>query len=133
MVNWHPGGSSQEAEYWSWFLVDKSAPTKVKDMLRHYGLRYSGPAGLTEEDDMENWNYATKASKGVIAKRHPYNYQIGLRHFNENDHLPGHVVEGTSEQNQFGMYTFWAELMDAESWDDLFAKREQRKWEEGKR
>ncbi|HVA26486.1 MAG TPA: hypothetical protein VMW62_19115, partial [Chloroflexota bacterium] len=27
----------------------------VKDMLRHYYLRYAGPAGMTEQDDMENW------------------------------------------------------------------------------
>ena len=129
MVVWHPGGSSQEAEYWSWFLVDKNMPDKVKEMLRHYGLRYSGPAGLTEEDDMENWNYASKASKGTVARRNPYNYQIGLGHFNQNDHLPGHIVEGMSEQNQFGMYSFWAELMDAESWDDLFERRERRQKE----
>ena len=129
MVVWHPAGSSQEAEYWSWGLVDKNAPQKVKDMLRHYAMRYSGPGGLTEEDDMENWNYATKASKGTIAKRHPYNYQIGMGRINENDHLPGRVVEGTSEQNQFGLYSFWAELMDADSWDDLFEKRERRERE----
>ncbi len=133
MAVWHPGGSAGEAEYWSWFLVDKDAPKQVKDMLRHYGMRYSGPAGLTEQDDMENWNYASKASRGAIASQLPYNYQIGLGHFNKNDHLPGHVVEGMSEMNQLGMYTFWAELMDADSWDDLFAKRERRHWEEGKK
>jgi len=133
MALWSPAGGPQQAEYWSWGLVDKNAPKKVKDMLRHYAMRYSGPAGLTEQDDMENWNYASKASAGVIAKRHPYNYQIGLGHENENDHLPGKVVEGLSEQNQLGLYTFWAELMDAESWDDLFAKREQRQWEAKKK
>ena len=40
-------------------------------MLRHYYMRYGGPAGLTEEDDMENWVYAHNASKGVIARRYP--------------------------------------------------------------
>ncbi len=126
MVVWTPAGGSQRSEYWSWVLVDKTAPREVKDMVRHYGMRYSGPAGLTEQDDMENWNYATKASAGVIARRRPYNYQIGLGHFNEQDHMPGRIVEGLSEQNQMGMYAFWAELMDAESWDDLFDKRERR-------
>ena len=27
---------------------------------------------------MENWNYASAASKGVIARRYPYNYQMGM-------------------------------------------------------
>jgi len=126
MALWSPAGGPQRSEYWSWGLVDKNAPQKVKDLLRHYAMRYSGPAGLTEQDDMENWNYATKASAGVIARRHPYNYSIGLGHVKEDDHLPGRVIEGTSEQNQFGMYKFWAELMDADSWDDLFERRERR-------
>lgn len=37
----------------------------------------AGPGGLTEQDDMENWNYASAASKGTIARRYPYNYQDG--------------------------------------------------------
>src|SRR5713101_8183805 len=37
-----------------------------KDFLRHYYIRYSGPGGLTEQDDMENWNYASAASKASL-------------------------------------------------------------------
>ena len=51
-----------------------STPTRraeVKDFLRHYYIRYSGPSGLTEQDDMENWNYAHAASRGTIARRIP--------------------------------------------------------------
>ena len=54
--------SATEMEMWRYYLVDADAPAKVKDMLRHYYLRYSGPAGITESDDMENWTYATAAS-----------------------------------------------------------------------
>ncbi len=74
---WHPRGPAQ-TEAWRWYLVDKSAPQEVKDFLRHYYIRYSGPGGLTEQDDMENWNYAHNASRGVIARRFPYNYQMGM-------------------------------------------------------
>ena len=56
----------------------RDAPAEVKDFLRHYYIRYSGPAGLTEQDDMENWNYAHAASRGTIARRYPYNYEMGL-------------------------------------------------------
>jgi hypothetical protein len=32
---------------------------------------------MTEQDDMENWNYAHAASRGTIARRYPYNYDQG--------------------------------------------------------
>ena len=53
---------------------------EVKNFLRDYYIRYSGPAGMTEQDDMENWNYAHAASRGTIARRYPYNYDQGMRH-----------------------------------------------------
>src|SRR6185503_9065111 len=55
---WHPV-STEVTEGWRWLLVDKDAPQEVKDYARHLFLRYSGPAGMVEQDDMENWNYAT--------------------------------------------------------------------------
>ena len=63
---------------WRWYLVDRDAPAEVKDFLRDYYIRYSGPAGMTEQDDMENWNYAHAASRGTIARRYPYNYEQGI-------------------------------------------------------
>ena len=74
---WHPRGPHQ-TEVWRWYLVDRDAPDEVKDFLRHYYIRYSGPAGLTEQDDMENWNYAHSASRGTVARRYPYTYEQGL-------------------------------------------------------
>ena len=74
---WHPHGPT-ETEAWRFFLVDADAPREVKDFLRGYYMRYSGPAGMTEQDDMENWNYATAGSRGVIARRYPFNYQQSL-------------------------------------------------------
>src|SRR5207245_2956553 len=50
---WHPRGPHQ-TEVWRWYFVDADAPAEVKDFLRHYYIRYSGPSGLTEQDDMEN-------------------------------------------------------------------------------
>ena len=67
---WHPRGAYM-TEAWRWFLIDKDTPDEVKEVLRHYYIRYSGPGGMTEQDDMENWNYAHNASKGVIARRPP--------------------------------------------------------------
>jgi phenylpropionate dioxygenase-like ring-hydroxylating dioxygenase large terminal subunit len=115
---WHPRGPLK-TEAWRWFLVDQDTPQEVKDMLRHYYMRYSGPGGLTEQDDMENWNYASAASRGTIARRYPYNYEMGLGFEGSYDGLPGVVSEGVSEQNQRFFYNFWAELMAGRSWDEL--------------
>ena len=128
---WHPRGPAQ-TEAWRWYLVDKHAPQEVKKFLRHYYIRYSGPGGLTEQDDMENWNYAHAASSGVIARRYPYNYQMGLglgvRDFKDGGvELPGLVLDTTGaragEQNQRALYTRWSALMEPESKVDKRASR----------
>ena len=117
---WHPRGPNI-TEVWRWYLVDKDAPPEVKEFLRQYYIRYSGPAGMTEQDDMENWNYAHAASSGTVARRLDYNYEMGLGF--ENTHfedggltLPGTVTEVTeakaSEQNQRNFYRRWSGFMN---------------------
>ena len=116
---WHPVGPML-TEGWRWTLVDADAPQEVKDLLRHHFMRYSGPAGLTEEDDMENWNYAGEASQGTIARRKPYNYSMGVGFEQPLEGVPGAVyTEATTEQNQRGFYNRWAQLMDTADWRDL--------------
>jgi phenylpropionate dioxygenase-like ring-hydroxylating dioxygenase large terminal subunit len=113
--------SPTETEVWRWYLVDKSAPEKVRDWLRRYYMRYAGPAGMTEQDDMENWDYATESSRGVIARRYPFNYQQGLGEETPSD-LAGsvhshHAIAG--EVNARAFYRRWAEFVDNLSWPEL--------------
>jgi phenylpropionate dioxygenase-like ring-hydroxylating dioxygenase large terminal subunit len=124
---WHPRGA-HETEVWRWYLVDKAAPKEVKDFLRDYYIRYSGPGGMTEQDDMENWNYAHAASRGTIARRFPYSYEQGIgaeiaNYEREGLHLPGVVCDITeaksSEHNLRNLYRRWAQFMEADSWDAL--------------
>jgi len=124
---WHPRGAHQ-TEVWRWFLVDREAPQEVKDFLRDYYIRYSGPAGMTEQDDMENWNYAHQASRGTIARRYPYSYEMGLGTAEENFEwdglrVPGRVIDITkaqsSEEPMRNLYRRWAQFMEADSWDEL--------------
>ncbi|MSQ71257.1 MAG: aromatic ring-hydroxylating dioxygenase subunit alpha [Betaproteobacteria bacterium] len=123
----HPSGVHQ-TEAWRWFLVDKKAPQEVKNYMIDFYVRYSGPAGMTEQDDMENWNYAHAASRGVIARQHAYNYSQGLGRGIRNPEydgltLPGVVVDldqdQSSEQNMRGFYGRWADYMDADDWSAL--------------
>lgn len=113
--------SPTETEVWRWFIVDKSAPDFVRDWLRQYYMRYAGPAGMTEQDDMENWDYATQASRGVIARRYAYNYQQGLDRevISELDRAvhSDHAIAG--EVNARAFYRRWAEFVDNLSWKEL--------------
>ena len=128
---WHPRGPHQ-TEVWRWFLVDKNAPQDVKNFLRDYYIRYSGPAGMTEQDDMENWGYAHKASRGTIARRYSYSYEQGMgtevdNYEWEGFSLPGSVTDLTqaksSEHNLRNLYRRWAEFMEASDWDELASWR----------
>jgi hypothetical protein len=84
-------------------------------------MRYSGPGGLTEQDDMENWTDAAAASKGVIARQYPYNDQLGLGHAGTHHAMPGLVTAGISAQHQRGFSNRWAEFMAARNGTDLAA------------
>jgi phenylpropionate dioxygenase-like ring-hydroxylating dioxygenase large terminal subunit len=128
---WHPRGAHQ-TEVWRWYLVDKSAPVEIKHFLRDYYIRYSGPAGMTEQDDMENWNYAHAASRGVIARRYPYTYEQGLG--TEVDdyecdglRIPGWIIDITeaksSEHNLRNLYRRWSQFMEADNWEALMSWR----------
>ena len=74
---------------------------------------------MTEQDDMENWNYAHTASRGAIARRTPYNYEMGIGYVEEDTGLPGVVTARISEENQRGFYRRWAAMMDAKGWDEM--------------
>ena len=53
---------------------------------------------MTEQDDMENWLYATQASKGTIARRYPFNYQMSMGAYKVDDPIPGDVQTQITEQ-----------------------------------
>jgi len=121
----HPAGP-QKTEAWRVYFVDRDAPPEVKAWLRRYYLSYSGPGGMTEQDDMENWQYATKSTTGVVAQRYPFHYTSGLGMGGPDSEIPGLVRAGRgSEQNARAVLVRWAELMDAPSWGDLLSKRPQ--------
>jgi len=116
----HPIGP-HETEFWRYYFVDRDAPDEVKDVLRRYFMSYSGPAGLTEQDDLENWSAATTASRTFVARNERFNYQMGLGHSRPYAAVPGCVWAGQlhSEQNQLIWLKRWAEFMEGRSWDQL--------------
>jgi phenylpropionate dioxygenase-like ring-hydroxylating dioxygenase large terminal subunit len=115
--------SATEMEMWRIYLVDRDSPDAVKDSARHYYLRYSGPGGMTESDDMENWSYATEASRGPIARQHFYNYEMGRGHAVPIPELRGAVDGGdVTEENARIFYKRYAQFMRGEDWTALMPK-----------
>jgi len=117
---WHPHGPTT-TEVWRFYLVDKDAPAEVKTFLRRYYMRYSGPAGMTEQDDMENWNYATNGAMGTIAKRYPFNYQQSMNKAHRGDPVPGLVSTQVTEENARGFYRGWSRYMMDRNWPQIYA------------
>jgi phenylpropionate dioxygenase-like ring-hydroxylating dioxygenase large terminal subunit len=105
--------SPAEMEMWRIFLVDRDAPEALKDASRHYYMRYSGPGGMTESDDLENWQYATEASSGAVARQHAYNYQMGIGFEEPIPEFPDATANGEySEGNARAFYRQWLKVME---------------------
>ncbi len=123
---WHPHGVGM-TESWRIYPVDKDAPDVVKEATLRYALRSCGPSGVTESDDMENWNYAMEASSGTIARRLDYPFQSGLGRDYADERVPGIVVnELSAEENQRSRLRRWLQFMEAGSWDELYPKKAER-------
>jgi hypothetical protein len=71
---------------------------------------------------MENWDYATEASRGPVARRHPYNYQLGLG-MTQPSSLRGAVESDyfMTEENARNFYRRWGEFVRGDSWAELMA------------
>jgi len=113
--------SPDRTEIWRSYFVDKDAPPAVRTFLRNYYMRYSGPGGLVESDDIENWGQATRESTGLLAPTMPYNYMAGMHEPRTLDRIPGATRAPTtgSEITARSLYSFWGRMMDAASWEDV--------------
>ena len=120
ILPWQPHGVGM-TESWRIYQVDKNAPKEVKDAQRHYVMRYCGPTGVTESDDMENWNYAFPASLGTTAQKLPYNFEMGLNRSFTDDRVPGFDLNYyMSEEPARARFSRWLAFMEAKSWDELY-------------
>lgn len=116
---WHPCGPDK-IEIWSWTYVDRAAPPEVKEAFRLASLRTFSPAGIYEQDDMTNWEECTRTCRGVVTRRYPLNYQMGLGHERFNDQVMAWSSDNlNSESGHRRFYRRWLQLMSAESWADI--------------
>jgi 3-phenylpropionate/trans-cinnamate dioxygenase alpha subunit len=99
--------SVAEVEMWSYCLVDRDAPPKVKAWISGQSARTFGPAGSFEQDDAGNWAAVTGSSHGTETRKHRLNLQMGAGHEERSDRVPGELGLTASEINQRGFYLRW--------------------------
>ena len=110
-----------KTEIWWFTLLDKNLPPDEWEEQRRRAVHVFGPAGGLEQEDGENWDQSTRGTRGVIARRYPLHFAMGLGHGEvlKDDSGAGHVWTKVNEHAQLWTYRAWAEWMAAESWKEL--------------
>lgn len=106
-------------EIWSWAIVDKAAPAKIKEKMRFVSQYRFSPSGIFEQDDMDNWIQVTGAAKSVIGRRFPANYQMGASEEITETDLRGQLSSRWSDHNQLSLYMHWARVLEAKNWSEI--------------
>jgi hypothetical protein len=112
---------------WSYILVDKAAPPEVKQAMVQQRQNITGPNGLQQKDDMENWFIQTRYSRGYMTRWGlRQNNQLGMGrpslHGPTEFGLPGMFHQGPTDANYRAFFKRWAEVMEARSWDEMRIK-----------
>ena len=105
--------SPTRSRMWSWFLIDNDAdPEYAKASYETY-VRTFGPAGIYDQDDMENWEDCTRMSLGPVARQHTMHHRMGLnRPADESWPGPGTAYNvGYGEMTQRSWYSAWLNFM----------------------
>jgi len=113
---WHPRAADM-IEAWQWCGVDSEAPAALKEIIRLDYARQQATAGIAGQDDTENFEQVTEATRGVVGQRLVFNYQMGIGHEMKRTappELPGNIGPYFSEQGQRNFYAYWARLMEPE-------------------
>lgn len=106
----HPKGPG-EMEAWSWGLVPRNAPQRVRREIMLDYQRHFSPAGTWEQDDGEQWAFCARG-EGFMSSSVRLNYGMGAaREARSVVGLPGMVDDVFSEINQRSFYRRWSELM----------------------
>ena len=110
----------RKTEIWSYTYYDKDSPGEVISDRRIFMGQKDNPAGVLEQDDMDNWRQMTDSSLSHIGRMYPHNLSMAVGHGTEHAQLPGIVTERLyAESNQRNYYLRWQEFMNAESWTDI--------------
>ena len=111
---WHPRAPGK-LESWQWCALDRDAPAIIKEHARIDFTRVQAVSGVAAQDDTENFEQVTEATRGVVSRRLDFNYTMGVGHEGEIalDGYPGQYGRYYSEHCQRNFYRAWAQRMGA--------------------
>ena len=67
-----------KTEIWWFTLLDRNLPPDRWEEDRRRAVHVFGPAGGLEQEDGENWDQSTRGTRGVVARRYPLHFAMGL-------------------------------------------------------
>lgn len=105
--------SPTRTRMWSWLLVDEEAdPQHIRAAYEAF-VRCLGPAGIFDQDDMENWEDCTRSNLGPAARQHSLHHKMGIdRPVDESWRGPGAAYKGSyGEMTQRSWYAAWLNFM----------------------
>ena len=110
---WLPKGPGQ-LEAWNWCGIDRDAPKVIKELARVDFSRIQSVSGIAAQDDTENFEQVTEATRGVVGQRLDFNYQmnVGQDLLQGPADCPGRFAPYISETNQLNFYQHWATLFN---------------------
>jgi PAH dioxygenase large subunit len=98
---------------YSWFAIDKDASPEYRKTSYETYVRTFGPAGIFDQDDMENWEECTAAARGPAAKRYALHHKMGIGRAPDTN-WPGPGVsyaDSYGEMTQRAWYAEWLRSM----------------------
>lgn len=123
---WLPRGP-RKMELRIWTIVNKNMPDHIKQLINKGTMLTFSPGGTLEMDDGENWEGNTQTNKGVITRQGKLHYGCGNASRIDHPEIPGIVHHGQyNDANQLAFYQRWADLMNADSWEDVPQRHEPR-------
>ncbi|HST39934.1 MAG TPA: Rieske 2Fe-2S domain-containing protein [Conexibacter sp.] len=108
--------SPTRTRMWSWLAVDRDASPEFRKATYETYARTFGPAGIYDQDDMENWEDCTRAALGPAAKQHTLHHTMGIaREIDESWPGPGRAyADAYGEMTQRSWYAAWRTYMTRE-------------------
>jgi hypothetical protein len=112
------------SEMWSYVIIDKKAPPEVKEAVVVGRERISGPNGIQQKDDMENWFIQTRYSHGFVTRwgARQNNTLGGSRPSVDGMALagiPGNYHAAPTDENYRRFFEHYAMVMQAKDWGEI--------------
>lgn len=108
-------------ELWWFTFADRNQSAEERRAAVMVANHFFGPSGLLEQDDGENWSHSTRASVGLVTRRRPVDFSMGLGQDRVTvaDSGQSYIETVVNEHAQLWLYRSWSDWMRADSWRAL--------------